>query len=79
MYRLVGVTVEKKRRLIKRYGLFVTVSIPMEALPIPYSLTDFGRAFLATEVSTVRVADLDAVVPINTGKQWRRQAPRRSR
>ena len=47
LYRLVGATVaRKKSQKVIAWGL-EWEELPMEMLPIPFDLTDFGRAYLA--------------------------------
>lgn len=49
MYRLMGETDMPLNTRLKRWRTTEYAKIPHDALPIPYTLTDFGRAYLAFE------------------------------
>jgi hypothetical protein len=55
--------------------------VPVECLPIPYTLTDFGRAYLALLRATEEAEVLAASAHSNIGTPPRRAAarPKRSR
>jgi len=46
LYRLEGVTMNWSKWRTKRAGPLVVQGLPIECLPIPYTITDFGRAYL---------------------------------
>lgn len=78
-YRLEGVTVPPQARTSHRNGQVEPIDVPMEALPIPYSLTDFGRAYLAALRATESVAAAEWFSRRDNGLRRRQQAERHSR
>jgi hypothetical protein len=68
--------VGKRTARQKTRGFLVVQGLPIEALPIPYVLTDFGRCYLAElRAKEARAARVTAVQRY-TGLQWLTPVPR---
>jgi len=79
LYRLVGATVVNRPGWqINAFGL-TYVQIPVECMPIPYTITDFGRVYLAALRATESEAAREWFSRRDNGLRRRRQAARRLR
>lgn len=78
LYRLVGGTLARPWNFQRRRRSVDYVVIPVESLPIPYSITDVGRAFLAQCAAMELAAAADSASPPNSGTRLPPQPLRHS-
>jgi len=78
LYRLEGVTMGFNQHRHNRHFDWRLCDVCMEALPIPYTLTDFGRTYLL-QLKLMEALEVEAAAAHSSnGLPLQRQAARRS-
>ena len=79
LYRLEGGTMGFNQHKNGTPKLRIYHYLPLDCVPIPYTLTDFGRAFLAELRAKESVAVLEPASPPDSGLPLPQPVARRSR